>query len=132
MNPVLIDTADGIIAGHGRVAAAQTLGHTEVPVIELAHLSEAERRAYVIADNRLAELAGWDRDILAIEFQALSELDLDFDLEITGFETAELDLQWCQTNSNQSQFAAEYMNLCGTKLPPLGQSGASVKLEIVS
>jgi hypothetical protein len=92
MNPVLIDTADGIIAGHGRVAAAQTLGLTEVPVIELAHLSDAERRAYIIADNRLAELAGWDSDILAIEFQALSELDLDFDLEITGFETAELDL----------------------------------------
>ena len=92
MNPVLIDAADGIIAGHGRVAAAQTLGLTDVPVIKLAHLSEAERRAYVIADNRLAELAGWDRDILAIEFQALSELDLDFDLEITGFETAELDL----------------------------------------
>ena len=85
-------TADGIVAGHGRVAAARTLGLTEVPVIELAHLSDAERRAYVIADNRLAELAGWDRDILAIEFQALSELDLDFDLEITGFETAELDL----------------------------------------
>jgi len=92
MNPALIDIDDGIIAGHGRVAAAQTLGLTEVPVIELAHLSDAERRVYIIADNRLAELAGWDRDILAIEFQALSELDLDFDLEITGFETAELDL----------------------------------------
>ncbi len=63
-----------------------------MPVIELAHLSEAERRAYVIADNRLAELAGWDREILAIELQALSEMELDFDLEITGFETAEIDL----------------------------------------
>jgi len=92
MNPVLIDAVDGIIAGHGRVAAAQTLGLTEVPVIKLAHLSEAERRAYVIADNRLAELAGWDNEILAIELQALSEMDLDFDLEITGFETAEIDL----------------------------------------
>lgn len=91
-NPVLIDGAGGIVAGHGRVAAARLLGMAEVPVIELSHLSEAERRAYVIADNRLAELAGWDRDILAIELQALSELDLDFDLEITGFETAELDL----------------------------------------
>ena len=91
-NPVLIDDAGGIVAGHGRVAASRQLGITEVPVIELAHLSVAERRAYVIADNRLAELAGWDRDILAIELHALSELDLDFDLEITGFETAELDL----------------------------------------
>jgi len=91
-NPVLIDGTGGIVAGHGRVAASRELRLTEVPVIELAHLSEAERRAYVIADNRLAELAGWDRDILAIELQALSERDLDFDLEITGFETAELDL----------------------------------------
>lgn len=91
-NPVLIDGTGGIVAGHGRVAAARELHLTEVPVIELAHLSETERRAYVIADNRLAELAGWDRDILAIELQALSEMDLDFDLEITGFETAELDL----------------------------------------
>jgi DNA modification methylase len=92
VNPVLIDDAGGIVAGHGRVAAARKLGYDEVPVIELAHLGEAERRAYVIADNRLAELAGWDREILAIELQALSEMDLDFDLEITGFETAEIDL----------------------------------------
>ena len=91
-NPVLIDDADGIVAGHGRVAAARKLGLAEVPVIELAHLSDAERRAYVIADNRLAELAGWDHEILAIELQSLSDMDLDFDLEITGFETAEIDL----------------------------------------
>lgn len=81
-----------IVSGHGRVAAARTLGITEVPTIELAHLTDAERRAYIIADNRLAELAGWDREILALEFKALSDIDFDFDLEITGFETAELDL----------------------------------------
>jgi DNA modification methylase len=92
VNPVLIDANDGIVAGHGRVAAARKLGYDEVPVIELAHLSEAERRAYVIADNRLAELAAWDREILAIELQTLSDMELDFDLEITGFETAEIDL----------------------------------------
>jgi len=91
-NPVLIDGAGDIVAGHGRVTAARKLGFDEVPVIELAHLSEAERRAYVIADNRLAELAGWDREILAIELQVLSDMELDFDLEITGFETAEIDL----------------------------------------
>lgn len=91
-NPVLIDEDGGIVAGHGRVAAACQLGLAEVPTIALAHLSAAERRAYVIADNRLAELAGWDREILALEFKALSELDLDFDLEVTGFETAELDV----------------------------------------
>ena len=91
-NPVLIDEEGGIVAGHGRVAAAKQLGIAEVPTIVLGHLTPTERRAYVIADNRLAELAGWDREILKIEFQALAELDLDFDLEITGFETAELDL----------------------------------------
>ena len=91
-NPVLIDDNGSIVAGHGRVAAAKQLGIAEVPTIALGHLSPAERRAYVIADNRLAELAGWDRDILKIEFQALADMDLDFDLEITGFETAELDL----------------------------------------
>lgn len=91
-NPVLIDDHGEIVAGHGRVAAAKQLGLAEVPTIVLGHLTAAERRAYVIADNRLAELAGWDREILRIEFQALAEMDLDFDLEITGFETAELDL----------------------------------------
>jgi DNA modification methylase len=91
-NPVLVDADGGIVAGHGRVAAARQLGIAEVPTIVLGHLTSAERRAYVIADNRLAELAGWDREILKIEFQALAEMDLDFELEITGFETAELDL----------------------------------------
>ncbi len=92
LNPVLIGSDGIVIAGHGRVAAANQLGLREVPTIELAHLSDAERRAYVIADNRLAELAGWDRDILTIELQSLADMELDFDLEITGFETAELDL----------------------------------------
>src|SRR5690606_5203172 len=69
-NPVLVDADGGIVAGHGRVAAAKQLGIAEVPTIVLGHLTPAERRAYVIADNRLAELAGWDREILKIEFQA--------------------------------------------------------------
>jgi len=91
-NPVLIDEDGGIVAGHGRIGAAKQLGFAEVPTIVLDDLTPAERRAYVIADNRLAELAGWDREILRIEFQALAEMDLAFELEITGFETAELDL----------------------------------------
>lgn len=73
------------------MAAAQSLGLTEVPIIRLSHLTAAERRAYVVADNRLAELAGWDRELLAIELQGLAALDLDFDLELTGFDGAELD-----------------------------------------
>ena len=91
-NPVLIDVEGGIIAGHGRVEAAKLLGLERVPTIRLDHLSEAQKRAYIVADNRLAELAGWDKDILGIELQHLSALDLDFDVEITGFETAEVDL----------------------------------------
>lgn len=81
-NPVLIDEADGIIAGHGRVEAAKLIGMREVPTVRLADMSEAEIRAYVIADNRLAENAGWDRELLGLEFRYLSELDLNFDLGI--------------------------------------------------
>ncbi len=92
VSPVLVDSDNRIIAGHGRVEAAKTLGLERVPTISLDHLSEAEMQAYVIADNRLAELAGWDREILAIEFQHLESLDLDFDLDITGFELAEIEM----------------------------------------
>ena len=91
-NPVLIDQADTIIAGHGRVAAARILGIDKVPTILIEHLKDAQKRAYVIADNKLAENAGWDPEVLAIEFQHLSTIELEFDLEITGFETAEIDL----------------------------------------
>lgn len=91
-NPVLVDDEDRIVAGHGRVEAARSLGITEVPVIRLAHLTSEELRAYALADNKLAANAGWDPEILAIEFAELSELALDFDLEITGFSTTEIDL----------------------------------------
>jgi len=89
-NPVLVSDAGEIIAGHGRVEAAKLLGMSKVPTIALSHLSEAERRAYVLADNKLALNAGWDSEILAIELQAL--VDLEFDLELTGFSLAEVDL----------------------------------------
>ena len=91
-NPVLVDSDNTIIAGHGRVEAAKLLGLSSVPVIYLSDLNEAEIRAYVIADNKLVENAGWDKDLLAIELQGLSELELDFDLTITGFETPEIDI----------------------------------------
>ena len=91
-NPVLIDDANVIIAGHGRVAAAKVLGLDKVPTIPIGHLSEAQKRAYVIADNKLALNAGWDPEILAIEFQHLTDLTPEFDLEITGFETAEIEI----------------------------------------
>jgi DNA modification methylase len=89
-NPVLIGDADEIIAGHGRVAAAKLLGMESVPTLRLSHLNETERRAYVLADNKLALNAGWDQEILAIELQAL--VDLQFDVTLTGFSLAEIDL----------------------------------------
>ena len=89
-NPVLVDDGKRIIAGHGRVEAAKLLGLETVPTCQLSHLSEAEKRAYVLADNRLAEKAGWDKELLAIELQGLLELEVD--IELTGFEMAEIDL----------------------------------------
>ena len=88
-NPILVDGNNGIIAGHGRLAAARKLGLDEVPVIELAHLTPAQKRAYVIADNRLALNAGWDEEMLALELAELSEAG--YDLALTGFEDAEIE-----------------------------------------
>ena len=88
-NPILVDGQNGIIAGHGRLMAARKLGYTEVPTIELADLTEIQKKAYIIADNRLALNAGWDNEILTIE---LNDLLADgFALEILGFDPKELD-----------------------------------------
>lgn len=91
-SPILIDAAGTIIAGHGRLRAAKLLGMKSVPTVQLPHLSDAQVRALVIADNKLAELAGWDQDLLKFEIQHLAEIDLDFDLTVIGLETAEIDL----------------------------------------
>ena len=88
-NPVLVSDDGEIIAGHGRVEAARLLDWKQVPTLTLSHLSVAERRAYVLADNKLALNAGWDREILAIELQGL--VDLDFEVELTGLSLAEID-----------------------------------------
>jgi hypothetical protein len=88
-NPVLVDDANGIIAGHGRVLAARKLGLERVPVIELAHMSEAQKRAYVLADNQLALNAGWDEALLRLELADLSELG--FDLGLIGFGDGDLE-----------------------------------------
>src|SRR5262245_49004826 len=89
-NPILVGEDGEIIAGHGRVEAAKLLGLDTVPTVRLAHLNAAQRRAYVLADNKLALNAGWDRELLAIELQGL--IDIDFDVELTGFSSAEIDL----------------------------------------
>lgn len=87
-NPILLDGENGIIAGHGRVMAAQKLGETKVPTIELAHLNEHQKRAYIIADNKLALNAGWDEQMLALEINDLKEAG--YQLEILGFDQTEL------------------------------------------
>jgi len=89
LNPVITDGDNGIVAGHGRIMAAQKLGMDEVPVVEAAHLTEAQKRAYVIADNRLALDAGWDDEMLRVEFAELE--DAGFDLDLTGFTPDEID-----------------------------------------
>ena len=89
-NPILVDGAEGIIAGHGRLEAAKKLGMKNVPVVVLTHLSEAKRRAYIIADNKLAELAGWDRDLLKGELEWLDQQD-DLNMDAVGFSDAEMD-----------------------------------------
>jgi hypothetical protein len=87
-NPVLIDGENGIIAGHGRVLAAQKLGLGKVPCIRLSHLTDTQRRAYIIADNKLALNAGWDEELLGLELADLRQEG--FDLELTGFDGDEL------------------------------------------
>jgi ParB-like chromosome segregation protein Spo0J len=88
-NPVLIDGEGGIIAGHGRVMGARALGLADVPCIRLGHLSDAQRRAYVIADNKLALNAGWDDAMLGLELREL--MDMGFDVGLTGFDLPEID-----------------------------------------
>ena len=83
-NPVLVTDDGEIIAGHGRVEAAKLLGMREVPTLALSHLNEAERRAYILADNKLALNAGWDKELLALELQDL--IDLSFEIDLTGVQ----------------------------------------------
>jgi ParB family transcriptional regulator, chromosome partitioning protein len=88
-NPILVDKDNSIIAGHGRLQAARKLGLTEVPCVRLEHLTETQRKAYIIADNRLALNAGWDNELLRLE---LNELDGNIDLSLLGFTVPELTI----------------------------------------
>ena len=91
--PVLVDQQLKVIAGHGRVMAGRALGWTEVPTIMIDHLNDAQTRAFMIADNRLTEMSEWDDRLLAEQLRALSEVELDFGLEVTGFDMGEIDLR---------------------------------------
>jgi len=94
INPIIIDAEGRIVAGHGRAAACKLLKLTRVPVIEVSHLNETQLRAYALADNRIAEGAGWDSELLAIELKALQPVlaDMDLHLDVTGFSAADVDL----------------------------------------
>jgi len=99
LNPIIVDGQKGIIAGHGRVMAAQKLGMDKLPCIEADHLTDAQRRAYVIADNRMALDAGWDDDLLKVE---LKDLDaVGFDLTLTGFDLTEINSLFDVDDSNE-------------------------------
>lgn len=89
--PVVVDENAKVLAGNARIEAARLKGLTTVPTVEVSHLTSAQKRAFVIADNKLGELAGWDRDTLRVEFEELRELNLDFDLELTGFAQPQID-----------------------------------------
>ena len=117
LNPVLADMHGQIIAGHGRVEAAKLLNLDTVPVIRIEGLTETQIRAYVIADNRLAEIAGWDEDILAKELQLLT-LDIDFDVELTGFEMGEIDVLLGGGGDEQSPMLPTKFRQSGTTRPP--------------
>jgi DNA modification methylase len=119
-NPVLISDDNEIVAGHGRVEAAKLLGHASVPTLRLSHLNAAERRAYVIADNKLALNAGWDRELLAIELQGL--IEMDFDLELTGFSLAEVDLVLDEAKESSTNGSAA----ADDQVPPLGDAASAV------
>lgn len=120
--PILVDGADGILAGHGRLAAAKDLGLAEVPVVVLDHLSEAQKRAYVLADNKLALNAGWDLDLLQQEVMALSMAD--FDLSLLGWDEEEIGdfldpegiSKQADENSAGEDSDGEVCSTCGQRL----------------
>ncbi len=122
--PILVDIRGGIVAGHGRLSAAKALGMTEVPVVVLDHLSPEERRAYLIADNRLAELAGWDDSML---LQELSELgDLGIDADLLGFAAKDLD----ELNASVEQAAIELSEDGDDNVPEPPDKATTVKGDV--
>lgn len=121
--PILIDRNGRVIAGHGRLEAAILLGIERVPTICLDQLTEAQIRAYIIADNKLAENAGWDVELLAQELQFLSSLDLDFDLTVTGFDEADIDVMLQSGVATANADSTDQIPEIDRSLPPVTRSG---------
>jgi DNA modification methylase len=120
-NPILIDGDNNVIAGHGRLQAARLAGYSEVPVIAIGDMTAAQKRAYMLADNKLAENAGWDRELLALELGGLVEMDLDFEISATGFEMGEIDLILNEVDADgRAENPPPDVDLTS---PPLSQTG---------
>lgn len=121
-NPILVDNDLNVIAGHGRLEAAKTLNMDEVPTISIEGLSKAELHAYTIADNKLAENAGWDPELLALEFQYIVELDNELDLTITGFEAPKIDVMLSASGPSE-QDPADEVPCIDSATPPVSEPG---------
>jgi DNA modification methylase len=122
-NPVLIDDDGGVIAGHGRIEAAKALGIKQVPTIRLDRMSEAQKRAYIIADNKLAENAGWNRELLALELQYLTNLDLEFDATVTGFDSPDIDVLIQELDLDGTGDEADEIADIDLSAPPVSRLG---------
>ena len=122
-NPVLIDADGGVIAGHGRIEAAKALGITQVPTIRLDRMTEAQKRAYIIADNKLAENAGWNRELLALELQYLTNLDLEFDATVTGFDSPDIDVLIQELDLDGTGDEADEIPDIDASAPPVSRLG---------
>jgi DNA modification methylase len=120
-NPILVDGDRFVIAGHGRLKASMLLGIPEVPTICINDMTEAQKRAYILADNKLAENAGWDRELLTLELQGLIEMDLEFDVTTTGFEMGEIDL--LIGGSGDEDDDADELPKTDPALPPITKTG---------
>ena len=126
--PVIIDEAEQLLAGHGRLAAAKTLGLATVPCLRVQHLTPEAKRAFALADNRLAELSDWDEDLLKVELEELAalEADLTFSLEVTGFDTVDLDRLLGPEPSPTGQETADGLSTDPDDvLPPLARQAVS-------
>ena len=122
--PIAVDAENKIIAGHARLLAAQRLGMRKVPVIRLDHLSSEQARAFMIADNKLSEMSTWNDELLTVHLKELSALNLDFDLEVTGFTMGEIDLkiEGLSPINEEQEDPADKVPLLSTR-PPVTSPG---------
>jgi hypothetical protein len=121
IGPIVIDGENTILSGHARLEAVKQLGGDTIPAIRVEHLSEAQKRAYMIADNRLAELAGWDKAKLAQELQYL--VNISYEVEITGFETPQIDLIFEEVASLDAEDPADWTPPADRTHPPVSRLG---------